>query len=152
MTSRHVGVRIPLALGLFLAACGGESTAPSTGSLALAVSGLPAGVKADVGVSGPGGFSRQVDGSETLVGLAPGSYTVAAGGVSVGPSLYAASPTTQEVVVSGPEPASAAVVYSAGNGHLSVTVAELPEGTAAAVTVAGPGGYNRAVTATETLH
>jgi hypothetical protein len=151
MTSRHVGVRIPLVLGLFLAACGGESTGPSTGSLALAVSGLPAGVEADVSVSGPGGFSRQVDGSETLVGLALGSYTVVAGGVSVGTLLYAASPSTQAVVVSGPEPASAAVVYSAGNGHLSVTVAELPQGTAAAVTVAGPGGYNRAVTATETL-
>ncbi len=152
MTSRQVGVRIPLALGLFLAACGGDSTGPSTGSLALAVSGLPAGVEADVSVSGPGGFSRQLDGSETLVGLALGSYTVVAAGVSVGPSLYAASPSTQAVVVSSPDPASAAVVYAAGSGHLSVTIAELPEGTAAAVTVAGPGGYSRAVTATETLH
>jgi hypothetical protein len=152
MISRQVGVRIPLTLGLFLAACGGDSTGPSSGSLALDVSGLPAGAEADVSVSGPGGFSRQLAGSETLVGLALGSYTVVAAGVSVGSSLYAASPSTQAVVVSSPDPASAAVVYSAGNGHLSVTVADLPEGTAAAVTVAGPGGYNRAVTATETLH
>jgi hypothetical protein len=152
MTSPHVGVRIPLTFGLFLAACGGESTGPSTGSLALAVSGLPAGVEADVSVSGPGGFSRQLGGTETLVGLALGSYTVVAGGVAVGPSQYAASPSTQAVVLSGPDPASAAVVYSAGSGHLSVTIADLPDGTAAAVTVAGPDGYNRAVTATETLH
>jgi hypothetical protein len=152
MTSRHVGVRIPLVLGLFLTACSGESTGPSTGSLALTVSGLPAGVEADVSVSGPGGFTRQVGGSETLVGLALGSYTVAASGVPVGPSLYAASPSTQAVVLSGPDPASAAVVYSAGNGQLLVTIADLPDGTAGAVTVAGPGGYNRAVTATETLH
>jgi hypothetical protein len=150
MTSRQVGVCIPLALGLLIA-CGGESTGPSTGSLALAVSGLPAGVDADVSVSGAGGFNRQVDGSETLVGLASGSYTIEAAGVSVGPSLYAASPASQAVVVSGPDPASAAVVYSAGNGHLSVTVAELPDGTPAAVTVSGPGGYSRAVSATETL-
>ncbi len=147
-----VGACISLGLGLFLAACGGESTGPSTGSLALAVSGLPAGIEADVSISGPGGFSRQLDGSETLVGLALGSYTVVATGVTVGPSLYVASPSTQAVVVSGPDPASAAVVYSAGNGHLSVTVAELPQGTAAAVTVAGPRGYSRAVTATETLN
>jgi hypothetical protein len=152
MISRHVGVCISLALGLFLAACGGESTGPSTGTLGLAVSGLPAGVDADISLSGPGGFSRQLDGSETLVGLALGSYTVVATGVSVGPALYAASPSTQTVVVTGPDPANAAVVYSAGNGNLSLTVAELPEGIAAAVTVAGPGGYNRAVTATETLH
>ncbi len=152
MTSRQVGVLVPLALGLFLAACGGESTGPGTGSLALAVSGLPAGVGADVSVSGPGGFSRQLDGSETLVGLAPGSYTVMAAGVSVGPSSYAASPSSQAVVVGGADPATAAVVYSAGNGNLSVTIAELPAGRAAAVTVAGPGGYSRQVTATETLH
>jgi hypothetical protein len=151
MISRQVRIHIPLALGLFLAACGGESTGPSTGSLALAVSGLPAGAQADVSVSGPGGFSRQVAESETLVGLSLGSYTVVAASVTIGASLYAASPATQAVVVSGPDPASAAVLYSAGNGHLSVTVAELPEGTPAAVTVAGPGGYNRAVSATETL-
>ena len=151
MTSRHVGACIQLALGLLLAACGGESTGPSTGSLALAVLGLPAGVDADVSVSGPGGFTRRLDQSETLTGLASGTYTVAAGGVSVGASLYSASPPTQTVVVGGSDPASAAVVYSAGNGHLSVTVAELPEGTPAAVTVSGPGGYDRAVTATETL-
>jgi hypothetical protein len=112
-------------------------------------------VEADINVSGPGGFNRRLNGSETLVGLAHGSYIVVAAGVPVGPSLYAAAPSSQVVVVSSPDPASAAVVYapgSAGNGHLSVTVAELPEGTAAAVTLAGPGGYSRAVTATETLH
>ena len=51
MASRQVGARVPLAFLLFLLACGGGSTGPTTGSLALAVSGLPSGVGADVSVS-----------------------------------------------------------------------------------------------------
>jgi len=152
MVSRQFRVRAPLAFALFLAACGGESTGPTTGSIALDVSGLPAGVEAEINVSGPNGFIRQLGGSETLVGLAFGSYTVTAAGVVVGPALYAASPSSQAIVVGGEDPANAAVAYSAGTGQLSVTIADLPGGTPAAVTVAGPGGYNRQVTATETLH
>jgi hypothetical protein len=152
MARRQVGVRPLLAVALFLAGCGGESTGPTTGSLVLDVSGLPAGVEAEVNVSGPNGFIRQLGGSETLNGLAFGSYTVTAAGVVVGPALYAASPSSQAIVVSGDQPANAAVAYRAGNGELSLTVADLPGGTPAAVTVAGPGGYNRQVTATETLH
>jgi hypothetical protein len=152
MTGRQVGARTPLVLILLLAACGGGgSTGPTTGSLALAVSGLPVGAEADVSVSGPSGFSREVDGSETLSGLAPGNYTVTAAGVSVGTALYAPSPSTQAIVVSGGDPASAEVVYAAASGALVVTVLGLPSGTDAAVTVSGPGGYNRPVTATETL-
>ncbi len=151
MIRRQAGLRVPLAVVLLLAGCGGESTGPTTGSLILAVSGLPAGVEADINVSGPSGFTRRLAGSETLDGLALGNYTVTAGGVSVGPSSYTASPPSQAIVVGGGEPANAAVAYGTGNGQLTVTIAELPAGTPAAVTVTGPGGYNRQVTATETL-
>jgi hypothetical protein len=151
MAARQVGVRVLLAIAL-LAGCGGESTGPATGTLVLDVSGLPAGVEAEINVSGPNGFIRQLGGSETLIGLALGSYTVTAAGVVVGPALFAASPSSQAIVVSGDDPANAAVAYLAGDGRLSVTIADLPDGTPAAVTVAGPGGYSRQVTATETLH
>ena len=148
---RQAAVRLPYALLLALAACGGGSTAPSTGTLLLAVSGLPAGVVADVNVSGPAGFQRQVEGSETLPGLAPGGYTVAAAGVDHGPAHYAPSPPTQAVAVSGGDPATAEVVYSIAEGALAVTVAGLPAGTESAITVSGPGGYSHPVTGSETL-
>ncbi|MGH7580822.1 MAG: CARDB domain-containing protein [Gemmatimonadales bacterium] len=155
MTSRQAGTRAPLAFALFLAACGGgSSTGPAAGSLVLAVSGLPAAVEADVSVTGPNGFSRRVRQSETLSALAPGSYTVAAAGVSTGAAQYLPSPSSQSVAVDGADPASAAVVYStapAGGGSLAVTIAGLPSGTDGAVTVSGPGGFNRQVTASETL-
>jgi hypothetical protein len=152
MASRQVGARTPLAFVLFLLACGGGSTGPTTGSIALAVSGLPSGVDAEVNVSGPSGFSRQLEDSETLAGLVPGSYTVAAAGVSAGTVFYTPSPPSQGVVVSGGDPVGAEVVYTVASGSLAVTVAGLPSGTDAAVTVSGPAGYSRQVTATETLN
>jgi hypothetical protein len=107
--------------------------------------------EADVSVTGPSGFARQVAASETLSGLTPGSYTVSAAGVSVGAAHYAPSPSSQAIVVGSGDPASAEVVYAVSEGALALTVAGLPSGTDAAVTVSGPGGYSRQVTASETL-
>jgi hypothetical protein len=153
MTSRSAGLKLPLALTLLLAACGGgTSTGPTTGTIILAVSGLPAGIDADIAVTGPNGFNRQFSASETLSALAPGSYTVAAAGVTSGPQVYAPSPASQNVTVGTQEPASAEVVYGTPEGSLAVTVAGLPPGTDAAVTVSGPSGYSRSLTASETLN
>ncbi len=55
--------RTPLLLVTALVACGGGGSDPSgpvTGSLAVAVSGLPGGASAAVSVSGPGGFARSL--------------------------------------------------------------------------------------------
>ncbi len=138
-------------LTLLLAACGGGSTGPATGSLSLEVTGLPTGVEGDVSVIGPGGFNRQVEQTETLTGLAPGSYTVAAAGVMAAGTQYVPAPASQEVTVTGGDAASADVVYATSQRSLAVAVSGLPAGIDAAVTVTGPGGYSRAVTASETL-
>jgi hypothetical protein len=137
---------------LLVAACGAGHTAPAAGSLGVAVSGLPSGVEADVTVSGPGGYSQQVGESQTLSGLAPGNYTIAAAGVPVGSEFYAPSPPSQSITVTSGDPSSADVAYDVANGALVVTVAGLPSGTDAAITVSGPGGYSRSVTASETLN
>lgn len=72
------------AAALVLVACGGGGsggTAPppssTTGTIRITVSGLPSDVPApSITVTGPGGFTQQVNGSQTLTGLAPGSYLV----------------------------------------------------------------------------
>lgn len=139
-------------LALLLAACGGGSTTgPATGSLQLQVSGLPGGGLADITVSGPGGFNRRVEHTETLASLAPGSYTVAAAGVTVGDSEYAPTPPSQSVSVTSGDAASAGVVYVVAQRSLAITVAGLPGGVDAAITVSGPDGYSRSVTTSETL-
>ena len=136
-----------------LAACGGgDPSGPGTGSLAVAVSGLPTGAPAAVTVTGPGSYTRIVTGSVTLSGLTPGSYLLSAADVSAGGSVYQPSPSTQNVsVAQGDTPASAAVAYAALVASLSVTINGLPPGAAADVTVTGPGGYSKALTASETI-
>jgi hypothetical protein len=151
MTRRASGW-VAAVLGLLLAACGGDSTGPTTGSLAVTVSGLPGGASAEVTVIGPGGFSRALAGSETLNGLTPGAYTVSADLVNAGGDVYAGIPASQAVTVAeGSTPAPAQVTYAVTTGSLTVTIAGLPGGTVAAVDVTGPGGFARALTATETL-
>jgi len=135
-------------------ACGGDGgpTGPVSGSLAVAVSGLPTGASAAVAVSGPGGFAQSVSGTQTLSSLAPGSYTVSSSDVSFSVVSYTASPVTQSVTVSkGDTPASANVDYAPSAPTLTVSVNGLPSSTAADVTVTGPGGFSQPVPATQTL-
>ncbi len=125
--------------------------AASTGSLALTVSGLPGGINGSVTVAGPGGFSQTITSSQTLSGLLPGGYTVAAASVSSGASTYAPAPGIQTVPVSAGTTAPATVAYTIATGLLTVTVSGLPGGTNASVTVTGPGGFSQNLTATQTL-
>jgi peptidase M66-like protein len=143
---------IPFTLAV-LAACGGsDPSGPSTGSLALAVTGLPAGTPAAVTVTGPGGYSHLTEGSETLSGLTPGAYTVAAESVSGNGQSYQPAQSLQSVTVGqGATAATAQVTYGATGGSLTLTVSGLPSGMAASVTVTGPNGYDSPVTATTTL-
>jgi hypothetical protein len=72
-------------LGLLtLAACGGDPTLagtlapPAPGSLAVTVTGLPAGAPANLTLSSASGYHRAVTGSETIPDLVAGTYTLAA--------------------------------------------------------------------------
>lgn len=143
---------IPFALAV-LAACGGsDPSGPSTGSLAVAVTGLPAGTAAAVTVTGPGGYSHLTEGSETLSGLTPGAYTVAAKPVSGNGQSYQPAQSFQAVTVGqGATAATAQVTYGATGANLALTISGLPPGTAASVKVTGPNGYDFAVTTTTTL-
>ena len=135
-----------------IAACSGDPVGPSTGTLAVGVSGLPDGTAAAVTVSGPGGYAHEVAGSDTLADLTPGGYTVVAAAVSSGGFAYRPSQETQSVTVTGGSAAaSAEVTYGAAGATLTVTVAGLPSGTSAAITVTGPDAYSRQVTGTATL-
>ena len=151
MTRRSSGL-LAAVFGLALAGCGGESTGPSTGSLAVTVSGLPGGAAADVTVLGPGAFTRALTVRQTLSGLTPGAYTVSADAVNAGGEFYTGTPATQSVTVAeGAAAAPAQVSYTVATGSLTITVAGLPTGTPGAVTVTGPGGFDESVTATTTL-
>ncbi len=147
-----------IALLALLAACGGgggdgaTEPRPTTGSLIVTIAGLPTGAPAAVTITGPGSFSRTVTATETITSLTPGSYTVTSAPVTAGDGRYAASPSSQPIaVVAGTVPAVATVTYALASGSLTVTINGLAAGTNASVTVTGPGGFSRCLTATLTL-
>ncbi|MFN8582356.1 MAG: hypothetical protein U0163_15450 [Gemmatimonadaceae bacterium] len=143
-----------LVIALFATGCGSGDgpAAPTTGSMAVAISGLPSGATAAVTVTGPSGFSQVIAASTTVASLAPGAYTVAADRVMAGDVAYDAESGTQQVTVAASRTATpVAVGYGVHTGTLQLTIGGLPEGTNAAVTVTGPGGFTRLLTGTTTL-
>ncbi|MGQ0539024.1 MAG: hypothetical protein ACT4R6_08780, partial [Gemmatimonadaceae bacterium] len=125
-----------------------------TGSLTVDIAGLPneAAPAAPVTIQGPGGFfSRSIAATTTVTGLTPGSYSVAAADVSTTTAMHSASPAAQNVEVSAGTTASVSVAYGLATGMLELSLSGLPAGTPGALTVTGPNGYARVVTASETL-
>ena len=120
-------------------------------SLAVTLSGLPAGVNGNVTVTGPGGFTRAVTSTTSITGLAAGTYTVTGATVSSGGFTYGATPASQSVTLAAGENKAATVTYAATTGRLALTVNGLPAGASAAITVTGPGGFTQSVTAGTTL-
>lgn len=128
--------------------------APTTGNLAINVSGLPGGAAAAITVSGPGGYSQSVTAAGTISGLAVGSYTVTAQAVSAGGTTYSGVPVSQTVWIAAGATASRSVSYSAAaptTGGLTITISGLPSGAQGDVTVTGAGGYSRTLTGTTAI-
>ena len=86
--------------------------AATTGSLTVTITGLPAAANAAVSVTGPNNFSQQLTATRTLDNLTPGTYTVAAAGVSSGGGQFTPSPETQAATVTAGATASAGVAYT----------------------------------------
>ena len=103
-------------------------------------------------VTGPGGYSHLTEASETLSGLTPGAYAVAADPVSSNGQSYQPGQSLQSVTVAeGATAATAQIAYGATGVGLTVTISGLPPGIAASVRVTGPNGYDHTATATTTL-
>ncbi|MFN2317180.1 MAG: hypothetical protein ABR602_10890 [Gemmatimonadales bacterium] len=124
----------------------------AAGALSVAVAGLPGGVAAVVQVSGPTGFLSSVPSTQTLSGLNPGQYTVAASSLLIAGATWSPTPPSQSVTVASGTTATAAVTYGLSTGSLSVAVTGLPLGASGNVTVSGPGGFQASLIASMTLN
>jgi hypothetical protein len=137
---------------LLLGCTGGDPGGPTAASLRVTIGGLPVGSPAAVSISGPDGYAQSLTASQTITGLTPGVYTVAASNVTVGTAPYQPSPTSQTVaVVRSGSPATASITYSTPVGNLDIAISGIGTNNSAAVTVTGPGGYNESVTNSKTL-
>ncbi len=128
------------------------SYALASGGISLQVTGLTGGATANVLITGPNSFSRQMTGTGVVLGLTPGTYTVTASTVSSGVTSLGPTPASQTVAV----PASLTAVtvtvnYVVVSGGLAVTIGGLPGGVNASVTVTGPGGFSQNLIASQTL-
>jgi hypothetical protein len=84
----------------------------ATGRIQLTVVGLPSGAAGSVTVSGPGGYLRQAAASETLAGLAPGTYAVDASSIASADTTYLPAPASQSAELGAGEAAPIGVTYA----------------------------------------
>lgn len=134
-TWTYLLILVSFCIASVLGACGGGGGNPgtpgptpappaaTTGSLAITTSGLPAGVNASVRVNGPANYQQDLTGSQTLSGLAPGSYNLAAAPVTAGGLTYTPSPASQSAVVTAGATASATVSYA--NAPVNIALSQV---------------------------
>ena len=114
----------------------------ATGSLAVAVTGLPAGLAGQVKVLGPGTDStaRPVTATTTLTGLEPGRYRVISSAVGRNGVTFSPATDTLTVEVLASLTASPApVLYVAQVGRLVLQATGLPDGTSPSLRLVGQG-------------
>ena len=83
-----------------------------TGSLAVTINGLGAGVTGAVQVTGPSGYNQQLTATQTLTPVPPGTYTITASPVASSLVTHNPSPTTQTVTVTAGATAAGTVTYA----------------------------------------
>jgi len=143
---------ILLCMTMLLAACGGGGGSPgtpgpvdpppaTTGALTVSATGLPSGVNAAMRVTGPNNFVQDLTQTQTLTGLAPGSYNVAATAVTSGNTTYTPSPASQSAVVSAGATASATVAY--GSSTLTLALSTVATNLASPTWLGSPPGDAR---------
>ncbi|NUT16855.1 MAG: glucose dehydrogenase [Cupriavidus sp.] len=160
-TLRHALRRFAIACCLGLAACGGgggggESGGAGeagggggggggnsgTGSLTVAISGLPSGTPAAITVAGPGQFRQAVVQSTTLSNLVPGSYTVTADSVLTGTALRRPQLPSQVIAVAAGTGAAASVAYGAPES-MQLSLTQVPGEFSAPIFLTAPAGDAR---------
>ena len=147
---RRVAVVTAIALALAPVGCnedGPSDPGPSHGTLRVDISGAPVALGADVTVTGPAAFARELTMSAFVDSLAAGNYSVAAAAVSDTTGRWDPAPAQQSHFVELGDTARAIVAYALATSRLAVTVSGLPGGAAPDVRVTGPAGYARTLTA-----
>ncbi len=126
----------------------------STGSMEIAISGLPAGSAAAVSITGPEGFARVITEATTITFLVPGIYSISSSAVtSLTGDVYSAIPLAQSIAVQASEtPKRVSYAYALITGGLDVTITGLPFGSTPKVTVGGPGGFNAELTSSTSMN
>ncbi|MFN2397227.1 MAG: sorbosone dehydrogenase family protein [Gemmatimonadaceae bacterium] len=124
-----------------LCACSDAATAPNSGSLSVAILGLPAGTNAAVTVTGPGGFTRTLASSATIQDLEAGTYTISAEVFVSNLTTHTPVPASQTCDVRVGDKCSATVTY--GSVALQLSLQLIAAGLTEPVFLTAPDGDTR---------
>ncbi|HTA73192.1 MAG TPA: hypothetical protein VK733_02915 [Gemmatimonadaceae bacterium] len=117
-----------------LVACSAPASGPSSNGRLTVTIVAPAGVTANVQVSGPAGYARSLHATETLTGLTGGAYVVTGAVVSmpgaiVGATTDSATVTGSPATVTAGQVASVNVTYGAPSSSGGLWIANYVGGT-----------------------
>ncbi|MBL0169145.1 MAG: hypothetical protein IPP90_00240 [Gemmatimonadaceae bacterium] len=115
------------------------------------VSGLPGGTSSAISLTSPTGTVIPVGGTTRLVPVLAGRWRLTASNVSANGFTFIPTPAARDTTVSAGDTLRLPVAYAQSTGALAVAVTGLPQGATGSVTVTGPAGFSRALTATTTL-
>ena len=115
------------------------------------VTGLPNGTSAAIQLTDPSGANSTVTGTARVVPAQAGRWRQTASAVNTGTATYAPTPTSRDTTVLPGDTLRFGVTYTIATGSLAVAITGLPNGSTGNVTVTGPAGFTRAITATTTL-
>lgn len=117
----------------------------------VAIGGLPGGGSAAVKLTPPSGSEIAVTASTRLAAALAGRWQLAALPVKASGFTWTPSPAAKDTTVASGDSLSFNVQYSLSTGAIAFLVSGLPNGVGGAVTVTGPGGYQKAISETATL-
>ncbi|MFN7798530.1 hypothetical protein [Gemmatimonas sp.] len=115
------------------------------------VSGLPAGIAAAIQLIDPSGEAYSATSTRRILPAMPGRWRQTASIVTIGIAVFTPTPASRDTTVLAGDTLVLGVTYTRTTGALAVAVLGLPTGTNANVTVSGPNGFTRTLTATTTL-
>ena len=115
------------------------------------VSGLPTGAAANITLTAPSGVASPISATTRISPAAAGRWRLSAGSVTSGGASYLPSPAARDTTVATGDTLRLPVQYTIATGSMAVVVGGLPGGASGSITVTGPGGYTRSVTANTTL-
>ncbi len=119
------------------------------GTLTVEIGGVP--TVAEISVTGPEGFSRNIQSTTVFTNVLPGTYTVSAPDVSGADATWGAQTKVQQVEVAAEAEERVVVTYVITSGSLSIGVAGLPVGGSGQVTISGPNGFAATIGNTQTF-
>lgn len=139
---RAVAGVVPLLFQTFLASC---HEAPPVDPLAepaaieISIDGLPAGVPAEVVVTGPRGFFRSIADSEILASVPAGQYSIRAASVRSGGFTWSSATAQLDTVLFPADTLRWKIKYEVATGAIALSIEGLPGGVPASVRVVGNG-------------